>query len=455
MKSKRIFLLALLLLLAAAALAACGTGGSGGTTAHTTATIPPHTGAADAPLNDAELAALLSLVDYGKVSTAQLYYHQYYVGTYRSHEECESEIKDTLRNMEGVRSVLDSEAATALYIGLYARAVGDQYGYYFSPSDFDSYGDDLEGEYVGIGVSVVLTEGGYAEILNVFPSSPAEEAGLLPGDILVEVDGRDFALVGYQNAIDAIRGEAGTAVSLTVLRDGVRLTYTMARASVTEVTVESRMLEGNIGYIRIVSFNQQTYAQFVAAHRALAETGAESYIFDVRYNPGGTLDSVVAILEYILPDGPIVHLNYKIDELDATISSVNQLDSSYLVGKPSNKNHKIDEPIVVLANGGTASAGELFTSSLQDYGVATVLGERTYGKGVGQVSLTLASDGSGLVLTVFYYDPPTSPNYNGVGIAPDAEVLLSEEAAGKNLYKLPYEEDAQLKAAVHALLGQE
>ncbi len=294
---------------------------------------------------------------------------------------------------------------------------------------------------------------GYAEILNVFPGSPAEEVGILPGDVIVAVEGEDFALIGYQNAVDRIRGAAGTSVGLTLERDGVRLGFSVVRRAVTEVTVDSRMLDGNIGYIRIVSFNERTYEQFVSAHRALDAEGAVAYVFDVRYNPGGTLNSVVAMLEYILPDGPIVHLNYKNDIDDTTIDSIYDINRLYMDGveRVYYRDHAITEPMVVLANGSTASAGELFTSSLDDYGVATVIGEQTYGKGVGQTSLPLATDGSALVMTVFSYDPPTSGNYDGEGIEPDIKVSLSEEAAGKNLYKLTYAEDAQLQAAVAAL----
>lgn len=479
-KQARLFVLLLLLLATVLTVSACGGDDEGddlwdsissalssylytGTTAPATTAAPPSATAApdvtaappnsDAPLSSAELEDFLELVDYEKVSTAQFYYAMYYIGEFRTVESCSTEIFDTLSALPGIRTVDDREDATALFIDVYARMLGDYYGYYYAPTDYSDYTDDLEGEYVGIGVSVSVGAEGYAEILNVFPGSPAEEVGILPGDVIVAVEGEDFALIGYQNAIDRIRGKEGTAVGLTIERDGVRIGFSVTRRPVTEVTVDSRMLDGNIGYIRIVSFNERTYEQFVAAHRTLEASGAVAYVFDVRYNPGGTLNSVVAMLEYILPDGPIVHLNYKNDVDDATIDSIYDINRFYMDGvdRVYYEDHAIEKPMVVLANGNTASAGELFTSSLGDYGVATVIGEKTYGKGVGQSSLRLDSDGSALVLTVFSYDPPTSPNYDGVGILPDIEVSLSEEAAGKNLYKLTYEEDAQLQAAVAAL----
>ena len=340
-----------------------------------------------------------------------------------------------------------------MFINAYARALGDNYGYYYGPVDYSDYTEDISGEYSGIGVSVSLNEDGYADVLSVFPGSPAEDAGILPGDLIVGVGDEDFAVIGYQNAIDLIRGAEGTTVEITVRRAGEDIRMTVARRKVTEVTVDYKMMDGNIGYIRILSFDEKTYEQFVAAHIALENAGAESYIFDVRNNPGGTLTSVVAILEYILPDGPIVHMNYKLDINDHTISSIKDIDKGYMDGvdRVYYENHVINKPMVVLANANTASAGELFTSSLNDYDVATVVGEMTYGKGVGQTALSIGSDGSALVLTVFSYDPPVSPNYDGLGITPDVTVLLSEEAAGKNLYRLTYDEDTQLQKAVSIL----
>lgn len=417
------------------------------------ATTAPVTGP-EAPLTTAELEAFLALVDFSKVERAEACYDAYYIGEYRPVNDCFGEIFDTLSALPAIRTVTEPERATGVFIEIYARTLGDYYGYYYPPTDYSDYTDDIAGKYTGIGVSVLLDEEGYAEIINVFPGSPAEEVGLLPGDVLVAVGGEDFAAIGYQNAIDRIRGEAGTSVSLTVRRDGERLTFSVPRREVTEVTVESRMMDGQIGYIRIISFNERTYQQFVAAHRALDAAGAVSYVFDLRNNPGGTLNAVVAIAEYILPDGPIVHLNYKNDRDDFTIDSIFDIvNAGYMDGteRVYYEGHAIEKPMVVLANGSTASAGELFTSSLKDYGVATVIGDGTYGKGVGQTSFYVATDGSAITMTIFSYDPPTSPNYDGVGITPDIPVSLSEAAAKKNLYKLTYAEDTQLQAAVAAL----
>ena len=447
-KTTRATAVCLLALLLALVLSACSFPGLGGPSGPTTTIGDP---ADSSPLTDAEYDAFLSLVDNKKVTYAEVYYRTWYIGEFRTVKACRDEIRAMIVNMAGVRGVGDVDTATAVYISAYARALGDNYGYYYPPADYDDYTEDISGQYTGIGISVTLLDSGYAEILSVFAGSPAEEAGLLPGDILVAVGGEDFAVIGYQNAIDLIRGLEGTSVTITLERDGARFDATMPRRRVTEETVNYKMLDGGVGYIRITSFDDSTYTQFVEAHRALDAAGADSYVFDVRNNPGGTLTAVVSVLEYILPDGHIVKLNYKNDAYDTLISSIYDFDPAFMADRTYYEGHEITEPMVVLANGNTASAGELFTSSLQDYNVAEVIGEQTFGKGIGQSSFGIGSDGSALVLTIFSYDPPVQPNYQDVGIVPDVAVSLSEEAANKNLYKLTLDEDTQLCAALATL----
>ncbi|MBR7095421.1 MAG: S41 family peptidase [Clostridia bacterium] len=398
--------------------------------------------------DEAAFRAFLDLVNYDKVEVTEEVFELYYIGTFREVSECLSEIFDHIIGNYYYDRVSETEIATTVFINSYLAVLGDRYAYYYDPSSYGDYTEDISGEYSGIGVSVTLNADGYADILTVFANSPAEEAGLLPGDLIVAVEGVDFAEIGYQEAINRVRGEVGTTVTLTIERDGVRTDYTVTRRKVTEETVDYKMLEGEVGYIRITSFDDRTYEQFVAAYEALSSGGADAYVFDVRNNPGGTLTSVVAILEYILPEGNIVHMNYKDPRNDKTVTTIYDVSRVYMESRPYYAGHAITAPVVVLANGNTASAGELFTSSLMDYGIATVIGEVTYGKGVGQSSFYVDNDGSAVTVTLFSYDPPVSPNYDGVGITPDVAVSLSEEASRKNIYKLTLEEDAQLRAAL-------
>ena len=398
----------------------------------------------------------VDLVDFHKLNQVEAIFEEYYVGEYKPYSEVAADVLERVVEYYKFEEVTDVDMATMIFIDSYIDVLGDRYAYYYDARSYDEYVSDRSGEYVGIGISVVITEDNYIEAITVFRDGPADKVGILPGDILTNVDGEDIAELGYYESIDKVKGEINTTVKITVLRDGEELTFDVVRDKVTEVTVEYELREGNIGYIHISSFDDKTYDQFYDAYKALVDAGAEGILFDVRNNPGGNLDAVVAILEYILPDGPIVHLEYKDPKSNYTISSVLDYNPFYILIHKYVKSHQIDMPMVIITNGNTASAGELFTSSLKDYGVATVIGTTTYGKGVGQTGFSLKDingekDGSAVTITYFYYAPPFSENYDGVGILPDKIVELSEEASNKSLYKLTKEEDVQYQAAVEEL----
>ena len=399
----------------------------------------------------------LALVDYGKLLQVQEIFEALYIGEYKPYSEIGTDVIKTIAETIKLEEITTVDEATTVFIDAYLRVMGDKYAYYYDAEAYKEYQDDVQGEYAGIGVSVTMTEERYIEVLSVFADSPADKVGILPGDILIEVNGEDIVELGYYKAIDMVRGEIGTSVNLTIDREGERISFDVIRDKVTEVTVEYEMKENDIGYIRITSFDSKTYSQFIEAYTALETQGAKGIVFDVRNNPGGTLDSVVAILEYILPNGPIVHMEYKDSSNNYTISSVQDCNPFFPYINRYYKNHEIKLPMVVLANQNTASAGELFTSSLNDYDAATVIGVKTYGKGVGQRSVSLVGeddepDGSVVTITYFYYAPPYSENYDGVGIEPDIFVELSEEAQMKNIYKLTDEEDTQLQAGIEEIL---
>ena len=400
-------------------------------------------------------------------------YADRYIGAYTSFADLAPDIADYLFAHFDLSALAQATAAaTDGIIIAYQRLVGDTYASYYNESDYAEYMAGEQAQYSGIGVTVTLLDDGYAEILNVTPESPAEKAGILPGDILIAVGDEDFAKLGYSAAINRIRGESGTEVTVTVRRGETPFTYTMVRATLTEYTVEYKMLtsgDGKIGYIRITQFDEGTFTQFKAAHEALVASGAEKFVFDVRNNPGGRVDSVLAVLEYILPDDsglPLLHMQFK-DETETYYTLEEYLDGDKKLAElyKGCENHEIKAPIAVLCNEYTASAGELFTAGLMDFEVAEVYGMTTYGKGTGQSGFymtDLYAYGNQyspniylkyaiINVSTFYFYTAKTENHEGIGITPHHIIDLSEEAKAINFYKLTEENDNQLAAAVSAL----
>ncbi len=353
-----------------------------------------------------------------KIRELVIYYDRYYVG----------EI-DVDKLVEGVAE------------GLVAYS-GDKYGDYHPKDEYKSITTGYSGEFAGIGVSVSYdAEHGAIEILGVMDGGSALDAGILPNDLIIAVNGEAVSYLGYNQAVENIRGEVGTTLTLTIARGddySERFDVTLERRivvtqSVTydEISIPER--KAPIGFIRVTEFNNKTFEQFKSAVSSGLTNDVYGFIIDLRNNGGGTLDSVVAMLDLILGEGPIVRIQYKNGEETVYKSDVNQLSRRM--------------PIIILVNGNTASASELFTSALRDYGRAIIVGENTYGKGTVQTLIRL-SDGSGLRLSTSMYAPPFSDNFEGVGLAPDIEVSLAPEYKNANLSTLAYENDAQLQAAL-------
>ncbi|MBQ8907331.1 MAG: PDZ domain-containing protein [Clostridia bacterium] len=389
--------------------------------------------------------------DAGKLATTNLLYYSYYIDDFTQMKDAAAELCYIFGTSYYLDRLDEEELVNAALIRSYQQVIGDRFGYYYTEEDLAS--QDASVNYVGIGVSVLLTDDGYAEVVQVFQNSSAEEAGMLGGDIIVAVNGEDFAKIGYNDAIDLIRGEEGTTVTVSVRRGTDILHFTMERRQTTSYSVTYEVLEsenGKIGFVRISSFNETTFPQFCDAVEALEAEGVLSYIFDVRSNPGGMLQSVLGILDYILPDNtglPLVRLQYKDGDTVSYYSVEDYVKGAYQNDFAKAKNHSLNKPIAVLCNSGSASASELFVSCLRDFEYAQIIGENTYGKGVGQSGLNFKTGGQ-LLLTTFYYAPPLSENYHDVGIVPDKLVSLSDEAKSVNLFLLSYELDAQLQAAV-------
>ena len=340
---------------------------------------------------------------------------------------------------------LDDDLLIDCVIDGYIAGTGDDYGAYYNTAEFEDFINDLEGEVAGIGVNVIYnTDYRCIEVLNVIPDSPALEAGVEPGDLIWSVgDERDLVSdLGYYPAIARLRGEIGTWAIFSVRRGSnyeEEVDFRIQRARVTEITVMSHVyaVDGTIGVIRVTGFDAGTPGQFSDAVEDLKKQGCEKLIIDLRYNPGGELNSIVTVLDYILPEGPIVRI------MDADGNQVNAYYSD---------DAELDMPMAVVVNGSTASAAELFTSAVKDYGKAKIVGTVTYGKGCMQTTVPL-SDNSAVSITYRMYNPPFSDNYHGVGVIPDVEVELDEALSDKNIYKITDEEDNQLAAAAASFGG--
>lgn len=345
------------------------------------------------------------------------------------------------QNYIGELPEFDSSGATDALIREYIAATGDRWANYMNAEEYKEYAESMQGNLVGIGVQVTYdVEGESIEILMVMPNSPAEKIGLQSGDRITAVNGARVMEIGYEAAADAIKGEAGTEVKLTILRDGKEEVKTAVRDHVTALTVTYQMLsDKKTGFVRILEFNATTPDQFKEAVNTLLEQGAERFVFDLRNNPGGQLDSVLSVLDRIMPADQVLIRVHDAAENETTYSSSDA--------------EMLDCPMTILINGSTASAAELFTSCLRDYKKATIVGEKSFGKGCMQYMYPLPNGGA-VSITARMYSPPLGENYDGKGIKPDVPASLSEEAQKINYYKLTEENDDQLKAALAVLDGR-
>ncbi|MBO7150950.1 MAG: S41 family peptidase [Clostridia bacterium] len=360
------------------------------------------------------------------------------------------------------------EALTDLLLSAVAGGFGDRYATYFTHEEYESWLSDLSGDYVGLGIAVLWQEGLGYEILDVFEDSPAQKAGMQIGDILTSVDGQSTVTLGAEATLDAILGETGTTVSVTVLRAGQTLSFSAQRAKVVNRSVVYKKIEqgeDSVGYVRITSFEGSdvegnTFVQFKEAVDTLSAQGVCAFVFDVRDNGGGTLFSVSQMLAYLLPDGPIAHVDYGSERVpDYTVSAEgDKLKFSGQTYTLPEGAHEVAVPMAVLINENSASASELFASALRDYGArgqatTSLVGQTSFGKGTVQTTYELR-DGGGYKLTVAKFNPPYGENHDGKGLVPDVAIALSEAAQKTNLYKLAYEDDAQLQGAVQHLLSK-
>ncbi len=325
-----------------------------------------------------------------------------------------------LDNLYDKIDVTNQTEVTDALITAYVASLGDRYAVYRTADEYVEYNDDMSGQLVGIGVVVRWDNIEHTmTVESVNADSPAEEAGIRPGDMIIRVDGAEVSGMEYAETVTKMRGEVGSTVELTLLRSENELTVTATRKQITENTVTYTINEDRTAYIRITGFKANTADQFISAIDAVEAAGVGGIVFDLRSNLGGYLTAVVNMLDYLAPAG-------------TRIVSFSNSDEIYY----ATSEHRINVPVTVLCNGYTASAAELFTAAIRDWadmGIlrAKIVGETTYKKGIMQASYPF-TDNSALTLTIAYYNPPSGENYDGIGITPD-EIVEQPEGATEDL----------------------
>ena len=316
------------------------------------------------------------------------------------------------------------------------ESLGDRWSYYISAAEYESYMEQMKNAYVGVGITVTLREDGTgADIIQVVKGGPAEAAGLLPGDVIVAVDGVYFDTSDMQDLTLRIKGVEGTTVDITILRDGAENVFTVERRTIEVTVAEGEMLEEGIGLVTIYNFDARCAKESIEAIESLLASGAKSIIFDVRNNPGGYKNEMVELLDYLLPAGILFRSEYYTGE-----TAEDRSDAKHL-----------DIPMMVLVNSESYSAAEFFAAALREYDAAWVVGEQTCGKGYFQQTYDL-SDGSAVSLSVGKYYTPKGVSLADVGITPDVEVAVDDETF-MNIYYgyLEPAEDPQIQAAAELL----
>lgn len=360
-------------------------------------------------------------------------------GNFTSGNISEQDVEDKLDQINGLienyylyEDEIDEDALIdGIYSG-YASALGDPYTEYYDKEATQALLETTSGEFSGIGATMSKSvDSGEITIVNVYKDSPADKAGIQEGDILYQVDDKDTAGVDLDTVVSWIKGERGTDVTLHVMRDGEEIEATAIRDIIEIQTVEYEMKDGRIGYIAVSEFDDVTYDQFKTALDDLEEQNMQGLVIDLRGNPGGNLSTVTDMLKLLLPEGTIVSTKDKYGNTDEITC-----DGS----------HEFTKPLAVLVNQYSASASEIFSGAIQDYGVGQIVGMTTYGKGVVQQLMDLG-DGTYLKVTIAEYYTPSGRSINGTGVEPDVEVEYEYDAENPDA-------DNQLEKALEVVRGQ-
>ena len=317
----------------------------------------------------------------------------------------------------------------------YIDGLGDPYTEYISKEEMKEYMENTLGNYVGIGIYMIKDEKtNKVMVLSPIKDSPAEKAGIEPGDLIIAVDGKSYTGDDMTQMSNDIKGEEGSEVTITVLRDDKTLEFKVKREKVKVNPVEGKILENNIGYIKFTSFDESTAEDFKAKFEELQKQNIKSLIIDLRNNGGGLVDQAIDIAGYILDKDSVVL--YEVDK-----------NGNEKVEK-TNTEPIINMPIIVLTNENTASASEILSGALKDFGKAKIVGTKTYGKGVIQEILSV-KDGSGIKITTAEYQTPNRNKINKIGIEPDEKVELPDDL--ESILDIPEDKDTQLQKSIEML----
>ncbi|MEA4846481.1 MAG: S41 family peptidase [Clostridiaceae bacterium] len=316
------------------------------------------------------------------------------------------------------------------------ESLGDPYSVYMTKDEFKNFNESTKGSYGGIGVIVSRSEDGYVTVVAPIEDTPGEKAGLKTNDKIIKVDDKDIIGIDLEAAVALMKGKKGTKVTLTVMRDDVRepKVFEITREEIILKTVKSNMMENDIGYIRISMFDEDTGSEFSKALDALKAKKMKGLILDLRQNPGGFINQCVEVADELLDEGLVVYTEDKAKKREDYKS----------------RNGKLEVPFVVLIDEGSASASEIVSGAVKDRKAGTLIGVKTFGKGLVQ-SIEQLKDGSGIKLTTQKYYTPNGISINKVGIQPDIEVKALETKEGQRPEDI---KDVQLDRAVEELLKQ-
>ena len=348
-------------------------------------------------------------------------------------------IKSTINRYYLWNDQIDEEKLKEGAIKGYVEGLGDEYTEYIPAEEMEDYTENITGNFVGIGIYMIADkDSGRVVVYYPIPESPAEKAGVKAGDQIISVDGTEYTADDFNTIADYIKGEEGTTVNLEVERNGERIKFEIKREKINTNPITIEMLENNIGYLKLPSFDEDTSKDFEEKVKELQSQGAQSLIIDLRNNGGGIVSEATDIADMLLDKGQTI------------ISTVDKDDKKEITY--SKKAPTFTMPITVLVNENSASASEILACSLKDNERAKIVGTKTYGKGIIQTLLSL-TDGSGLKITTEEYYTPKGTTIHKVGIDPDEEVKLPDTV--KSIYSVTKDEDTQLKKAIEILKNNE